>query len=101
MPRQRPGGSLASPRPHRVASPWLTLLLPPHPPLDPAPAIPPDAEAAAAARIEHCLLFERMLTERLQARSGMTTTLLMEEDEEVIRLVLSQWESRSGAEWKE
>eukprot|EP00965_Chrysotila_dentata_P159117 5256380-Pleurochrysis_carterae.AAC.1 len=37
----------------------------------------------------------------LQAKSGMNTTLLTEEDAEVIRLVLSQWKSRSRAEWKE
>eukprot|EP00965_Chrysotila_dentata_P004571 148558-Pleurochrysis_carterae.AAC.1 len=37
----------------------------------------------------------------LQAKSGMNTTLLMEENAEVIRLVLTQWESRSRAEWKE
>eukprot|EP00965_Chrysotila_dentata_P023347 773805-Pleurochrysis_carterae.AAC.1 len=36
----------------------------------------------------------------LQAKSGMNTTLLTEEDAEVICLVLRQWESRSGAEWK-
>uniref|UniRef100_A0A7S4BF11 Integrase zinc-binding domain-containing protein n=1 Tax=Chrysotila carterae TaxID=13221 RepID=A0A7S4BF11_CHRCT len=64
---------------------------------DPAPADPPDAEAAAAARSEHRLLFQRKLSEMLQGKSGMNTTLVME----VIRLVLTQWESRSGAEWKE
>eukprot|EP00965_Chrysotila_dentata_P174735 5768514-Pleurochrysis_carterae.AAC.1 len=37
----------------------------------------------------------------LQAKSGMNTTLLTEEDAEVLRLVLTQRESRSGVEWKE
>eukprot|EP00965_Chrysotila_dentata_P167251 5522474-Pleurochrysis_carterae.AAC.1 len=72
------------------------------PAADPAPANPPDAEAAAAAaRNEHCLLFQRKLTEMVQAKSGMNTTLLTEEDAKVIRLALiSQWQSRSAAKWK-
>eukprot|EP00965_Chrysotila_dentata_P097876 3236000-Pleurochrysis_carterae.AAC.1 len=71
------------------------------PAFDQAPADPPDAEAAAASLLEHWVLFQRMLTEMLQAKSGMNTILLTEEDAKVIRLVLGQWESRSGAEWKE
>eukprot|EP00965_Chrysotila_dentata_P067982 2248845-Pleurochrysis_carterae.AAC.1 len=75
MPRHAAGGivCIAAAASHHVAMADPAAAAAPA--ADPAPANPPNAEAAAAARIKHCcLLFQRKLTEMLQADSGMNTT---------------------------